>query len=141
MKILAVDYGEKRVGFAIGATLTRTATPIDPLDRKSNDQVIGYIRELIAEYDIAEVIVGYPLNMDGTVSESARRVEHFAARIRNKLQLPVQLVDERLTSFEAEEILKAHLPDFRKRKKILDSVSAAVLLQSHLESGLRNEAD
>lgn len=134
MKVLAVDYGEKRVGFAVGSIFLRTATPIEPLQRKNNDQLIRHIRELIDEYDVQTVIVGHPLNMDGTKSDFTLKAEAFANRLKKKVSQDVQLVDERLTSFEAEEALKAHQGNYKKRKKALDSVSAAVLLKRYMDS-------
>lgn len=134
MKLLAIDFGMKRIGFAMGNGFLKTAVPIDPIDRISSKQAIGEIKKRIDEYDISKVIMGYPLNMDGTKSKFTIQVDHFLKRLRKALPMEVECVDERLTSFEAEEIIKEHLPDYRKRKKILDSMSAYVILRSYMES-------
>lgn len=133
MKILAIDYGKKRLGFALGDTLINSATPLRQIDRKNLTQDIDYIKELIDEYDVQKIVTGYPLNMDGTQSKITAEVEKFSAALQKKIAVPVDFIDERLTSFEAEELLKDYKPDFRKRKKILDSISALVILRSYME--------
>ncbi|MCP4157592.1 MAG: Holliday junction resolvase RuvX [bacterium] len=134
MKILAIDYGLKRIGFAIGNPIIRTATPIDPIIRKNSKQAVDDIKQLVDEYDITKIIVGHPLNMDGSKSNITLQVENFAKKLKNKLNIDTQLVDERLTSFEADEVLKNHQPDYKKRKKKLDSISASIILNSYMES-------
>ncbi len=135
MKILAVDFGMKRMGFAIGNSVIRTAAPIDPIARKDDARDIGYIEHLIDEYDISKILMGYPLNMDGTKSNITLKVEAFTGKLKEKIPgtIAVEFVDERLSSFEAEEMLKSHQQDYRKRKKVLDSISALVLLRSYID--------
>lgn len=135
MKILAVDFGMKRMGFAIGNTVIRTAAPIDPIARKDDTQDIRYIEHLIDEYDISKILIGYPLNMDGTKSNITFVVEAFAEKLKENIpgNIAVEFVDERLSSFEAEEMLKSHQQDYKKRKKVLDSISALVLLSSYID--------
>lgn len=134
MKILAVDFGLKRMGFAVGNTVIRTAVPISPAVRKNKEEDIRYIKNLIDQYDIGEIIVGYPLNMDGSKGLITRQVENFAKELKNKTGLNTRLVDERLTSFEAEEELKSFQPDYKKRKKVIDSISAWLMLKSFVEN-------
>ncbi|MGE5343983.1 MAG: Holliday junction resolvase RuvX [Candidatus Omnitrophota bacterium] len=138
MKILAVDFGMRRIGFAIGNPLIHTITPIDPLIRKNSKQAVDHIRQLVDTYEITHVIVGYPLNMDGTRSSFTEQVEHFTQRLKKRLgpDIPIDFIDERLSSFEAEEELKTHPMgniDHRKKKKMLDSMSAQVLLKRFME--------
>jgi putative Holliday junction resolvase len=134
MKILAIDFGMKRMGFAVGNAVLRTATPIAPMVRQNEQQDIIHIQSLVDAYDISKIIIGYPLNMDGTKSDFALRVEDFARQIKERLAIEIEYVDERLTSFEADELLKEFQQDYKKRKKVLDSVSALVILRSYLES-------
>ena len=134
MKILAIDFGKKRMGFALGDTTINTATPLEQINRKSQEQDINYIRDLIAEYDIDKIVTGYPLNMDGTKSKISAEVETFSKTLQERIKIPVDFMDERLTSFEAEELLKNHKPDYKKRKKIIDSISALIILRSYMES-------
>jgi len=136
MKILAIDFGLKRMGFAIGNTLLGTATPLDTFERKNSRQAVDHIKNLVSEYDISLVLLGYPLHMDGTKSHFTEQVEHFKNRLKKAFTpgVEVDLADERLSSFEAEEELKSFQPDYRKRKKILDSMSAMVFLRRYMEN-------
>jgi putative Holliday junction resolvase len=135
MKILAIDFGMKRMGFAIGNTTINTAAPIDPLTYKNTNHALEHIKQLITEYDITQILIGYPLNMDGTKSSSTEQVEHFTRRLEKALApgITAQYVDERLSSFEAEEELKPLQPNYKKRKKILDSMSALMILRRFME--------
>lgn len=137
MKILAIDFGLKRIGFALGNQLIHTALPLAPIDRQNSQQVIAYIHQLIDEYDIQQLVLGYPLNMDGSKSQITEQVEHFTRRLKHSLGplIPVLWVDERLSSFEADETLKSLHPNFKKRKKIIDSMAALVILQRFMEKG------
>jgi putative Holliday junction resolvase len=135
MKILAIDFGMKRMGFAIGNTTINTSAPIDPLTYKNTTHALEHINRLITEYDITQILIGYPLNMDGTKSSSTEQVEHFTRRLKKTLApgITTQYVDERLSSFEAEEVLKPLQPNFKKRKKILDSMAALMILRRFME--------
>ena len=121
------------MGFAIGDTALRTAAPITPIKRKNKEQDIQHIKNLIPEYDINKIIVGYPLNMNGTKNKITLQVENFFKHIKKKIKIETEFVDERLTSFEAEELLKSHQPNYKKRKQILDSISALIILRSYME--------
>ncbi|MFC2156145.1 Holliday junction resolvase RuvX, partial [Acidobacteriota bacterium] len=103
------------------------------IDRKNNSQDIQYIKNLIAEYDVEKIVTGYPLHMNGSKSKISTAVENFSRSLHKKTHIPVDFVDERLTSFKAEELLKTHQPDYRKRKKVLDSISALVILRRYME--------
>jgi putative Holliday junction resolvase len=134
MKILAIDFGTKFLGFAVGDSTIKTAAPIDPITRKNQEKDFQYIKQLIDEYDISRIIIGYPLNMDGTKSETTLQVEQFAGQLKANIDIETEFADERLTSFEAHELLKSRHPGYKKRKKILDSVSALIILRSYMES-------
>ncbi len=134
MKILAIDFGTKRMGFAVGDTATHTAAPLKQINRKNKERDIDYIRNLVKEYEVDRMIIGYPLNMDGTESTTSKEVEAFCDLLKDKLDLPIDLFDERLTSFEAEEMLKTFQPNFKKRKKVLDSISALIILTTYMET-------
>lgn len=135
MKLLAVDFGMKRMGFAIGNTTINTATPIDPLTYKNTKHAVEHIKQLTAEYDITQILIGYPLNMDGSKSSISGQVEHFTRRLKKALApgITTQYIDERLSSFEAEQELKSLHPDYKKRKKIIDSMSALMILRRFME--------
>lgn len=135
MKILAIDFGLKRIGFAVGNTFIKSATPIEQLNRKNMDFDLEFITRIIDEYDIQHIIMGHPLNMDGTPGKLAGAVENFKNFLKKRIpqDIDIELVDERLSSFEAEELLKPVQGDYKKRKKVLDSVSAMMLLKDYLE--------
>jgi len=133
MKVLAIDFGEKRIGLAVGNTVTRTATPIGQIARQRDAAAVSRIGELILSHEISQVIIGHPLNMDGTPSPFCSRVERFAERLSRRLRLPVELVDERLTSREAEALAGEISAPARRRKNIMDSLAAHVLLRSYMK--------
>lgn len=133
MKILAIDFGLKRMGLAVGNTVLRSVNPIQPINRKKLADDLNAIQNFIEEYDIQKIVIGYPLNMDGSQSEMTANVEHFANFLKKHIDIDIEFVDERLTSFEAFEMLKPIQPDLKKRKKSKDSISAMVILNSYLE--------
>jgi putative Holliday junction resolvase len=135
MKILAIDFGMKRMGFAVGNPTINTAAPIDPINYKNTNHALEHIKQLISEYDITQILIGYPLNMDGTKSSITEQVEHFTRRLKKTLApgIATHYVDERLSSFEAEEELKPLQANYKKRKKIIDSMSALMILRRFME--------
>ena len=133
MVILALDYGEKRIGAAVGNSDLKTSTPIKPLKNISKELLIFEIKKLIDDYEISLVVIGYPLHMDGSESLMSKRVKKFRNLIQRESGLEVKLIDERLTSFEAEEMLKDSRGDIRKSKYLIDSVSAHIILIEYLE--------
>ena len=136
MKILAIDFGMKRMVFALGNTAINTAAPLDPLTYKNTKQALAHIKQLIDEYDINRVLLGYPLNMDGSKSETTQQVERFKTHLSKNLEpvIDIEYGDERLSSFEAEEQLKSLHPHYKKRKRIVDSMSALVILRRYMET-------
>ena len=134
MRVLAIDYGSKRMGFAIGNTNLKTANPLEPLMRKNLNHDINHIKDLVAEYEIETIVMGYPLNMNGSQSDTSKRVDLFKDKLLKRLQITVQLVDERLSSMEAESILAPTKRDFMQRKKVLDSMAAVVILKDFMEA-------
>ncbi len=131
MKILAIDYGKKRMGFAVGSLVLKIPTPLDHLNRKDIHSDFLYIKDLIDNHDIGKIILGLPLNMDGSKGVIVKEVENFYRFLKKRLKIKIEMVDERLTSFEAEEILKDQITDFKKRKGKLDSMSAFVMLNQY----------
>ena len=133
MKVLAVDYGSKRVGLAVGDTVMRIATPLGPVAATRQQDVLEAILERAREFEVERIVVGYPLNMDGSRGPACAVVDRFVGFLRKRVGVPVVLVDEKLSSFEAEEMGKEIERDFRKRRKFLDSVAAQVILESYFE--------
>ncbi len=133
MKVLAVDFGTRRIGLAVGNSQTRVATPLGQIAARNRRLALEGIVRRIGEFEIERIVVGYPLNMDGSRGPACAAVERFAADLGKHSGLPVVLVDEKLSSFEAEEMGKEFEGDFRKRKTFLDSVAAQVILQTYFE--------
>ena len=145
--ILAVDYGRVRIGLAIADAETQMPQPLSTLERINRNEDMRRLRELVREHGVRQIVVGLPLRLDGTRGEMAEEVERFAQRLRKQIGVPVELVDERLTSWEAERLLEEVQGRFihdeklgaaRKQKKAqskmtVDAVAAAVILKEYLE--------
>ena len=131
MRFLGIDYGARRIGLSYGDELG-VATPLPALvDADPAKRWSGLIA-LVAARRITDLVIGYPLNMDDTAGFKAKEVDAFAARLRAELKLPVHLVDERLTSYEAEStIAKSRRRDVRA-SGIIDSRAATIILQDFL---------
>jgi putative Holliday junction resolvase len=139
-RIVGLDVGERRIGVAVSdasCTLARPLTSVSTsgLDRDAVDRVADEIARLRGEDDgVQAVVVGLPRRLDGRPSDMTPRVEAFADRLGARVQLPVSLQDERLSSREAESRLARREKDWRARKKRLDAAAAAVILQDYLDS-------
>jgi len=145
--ILAVDYGRVKIGLAIADAETQMPQPLSTLERINRNEDMRRLRELVREHGVRQIVVGLPLRLDGTRGEMAEEVERFAQRLRKQIGMPVELMDERLTSWEAERLLEEVQGRFindeklgagRKQKKAqpkmtVDAVAAAVILKEYLE--------
>ncbi|MBZ5703084.1 MAG: Holliday junction resolvase RuvX [Acidobacteriia bacterium] len=146
--LLAVDYGRARIGLALADMEARIARPLGTLLRKNRNEDMRRLREVIREHGVRQVIVGLPLRLDGTRGAMAEEAARFAERIRKQIGLPVEMVDERLSSWEAEQQREKKIgprgpESTEKRKKrpegkdSVDALAAAVILRDYLE---RSEA-
>jgi putative Holliday junction resolvase len=133
MKVLAVDFGTKHIGLAVGNSQTRVATPLGQIAAHNRRHVLEEIMKRVGEFEIGHIVVGYPLNMDGSRSRTCGQVDRFVNFLRKRIDLPVTLVDEKLSSVGAEEMVKELQGNFRKRKLHLDSLSAQTILQYYFE--------
>jgi len=149
--VLGVDYGRVRNGLAIAEAETHLPRPLLTLDRVNRNEDIRRLRGLIREHRIRWIVVGLPLRLDGTRGEMAEEATRFANRLRKQLGLPVEMLDERLTSWEAERLLEEQsgriLHDTKSRRSggraasaTVDAVAAAVILKDFLQqrSATRN---
>lgn len=131
MRYLGIDYGARRIGLSYGDELA-VATPLPALTDVDEGKRWSALLAVIAQRRIQEVVIGHPLNMDDSVGFKAKEVEKFAARLKAEVKLPVHLVDERLTSYEAEAtIAKGKRRDVRA-SGIIDSRAATLILQDYL---------
>lgn len=131
--LLAFDFGLKRIGIAVGDWETRLAHPLEVIDAEDNDTRFGRIAALIAEWRPADLVVGLPLSMDGEEHELTRRARRFANQLNGRFGLSVTLVDERLTSFDADLRLREAGVKGRDRKGLDDTLAAQQILQDLLD--------
>jgi len=147
-KILAVDYGRKKMGLALADAEARIAEPYGTLERINRNEDMRRLREFARDQGVRQIVVGLPLRLDGTPGEMAEEVTRFAERLHKQTGVPVELVDERLTSWQAEQLLEqefgrriTHHETPRGRKKFtrasedkynVDAVAAMVILREYL---------
>jgi putative Holliday junction resolvase len=142
--ILAIDYGRKRLGLALSDEHGITSRPYATWTRTNRRRDLSRLRELVHQQGIRRIVVGLPLHLDGTPSEMSDQAKSFANRIHKALGLPVELMDERLSSWEARETLAAvdSRPRARRgdsgrsepnKKKSVDDIAAAIILRDYLQ--------
>ncbi len=134
MRILAVDLGLVRTGLAVCDELEMLASPVGTITEPDLEALCGEVAAIAAREGAKEIVVGHPRNMDGTRGESAQRAEAFAEALRQASGLPVVLRDERLTTVSAHGILNQTNVRGKKRKAVVDTVSATLILQDYLDS-------
>jgi putative Holliday junction resolvase len=130
-RVLAIDPGSKRVGLAVSDPLGMTAQGIETFETGKGKELLDFVGELVAEYGIVKVVVGLPLSMQGKDIEGSARSRALAAEIGERFGLEVVFMDERMSSLEAERVLRSG--DRRFEKGDIDRLSAVLLLQSHLD--------
>jgi len=133
-RILAVDYGEKRIGLAISDELGITASPLMTLTRRSDEETVRQIAQLASKLRVTQIVVGLPRRTDAQEGEMERKVKAFAEKLRQKVSVPVVLFDERFTTRIAEQVLLEADLSRRKRKQVRDRLAAVILLLSYLDS-------
>ncbi len=130
---LGLDIGHKRIGVAGCDRLGMLVTELTTLQGKSFPQLVEALQRLIQDRQVTVLVVGLPYTMDGAIGQQAKRVESFAQRLSSALQLPVEYVDERLTSFQAEQMLLAEGTSPSRNKGLIDRKAAAIILQQWLD--------
>jgi putative Holliday junction resolvase len=129
MQILAFDFGTKHIGVAVGQTVTRTSSPLIVLNvAREGKEIWNTISSLIDEWKPDQLLVGKPLNMDGTPSEMMKKVDSFFKKLQKISSIPCELVDERLTSFEAKQLMQVDSKDDR-----IDDLAAKIFLDNWIE--------
>ena len=134
MRTLALDVGDRRVGVAVSDPLGMLARPLTVIVRRSRDDDYRAIARLVSENEVSLVVVGHPINMSGEAGPQARRVERYASGLAERLDVPLVLWDERLSTVEAEDRLRQAGASSREYRSRLDAVAAAVILQSYLDA-------
>ncbi len=141
MRVMAIDYGTKAIGVAISDELQLTVRPLTTIRRQKQNQIpaVERVCELAREHEIGVLVVGLPLNMNGTRGDAAEKVEQFVAGLRPHLSIPIILIDERLTSYEADQILREMGVGQKERKAKSDEYAAVLILQDYLDGQSRQK--
>lgn len=133
MRIMSLDVGSRTIGIACSDALLVTAQGIETIRRTSLEKDFNRLQELIAEYEVHELVVGMPKNMNGTKGERAEKTEEFVEKMKEVIDLPVTYWDERLSTVMAERQLIAADVSRKKRKSVIDKMAAVVILQGYLD--------
>ena len=136
MRILGLDFGSKTVGVAVSDGLLLTAQGVETIERKDENKLrktCARIEELIAEYEITEIVLGLPKNMNNTEGERVEKTKAFGEMLERRTGLPVHYWDERLTTVAAERILMESGVRRENRKAVIDKVAAGLILQGYLD--------
>ncbi|HEB12590.1 MAG TPA: Holliday junction resolvase RuvX [Actinobacteria bacterium] len=136
-RIMAIDYGSKRLGVAVSDISGTLAQPVMVVKRTRNKQDMAILKKLAKEYDVHKIVIGYPLTLAGTEGPATAVVESFIERLREALNLPIVKYDERLSSKEAQTWLGQLGIRGQKARSKVDKVAATLVLQSYLDSEAR----
>jgi len=139
MRILGLDYGEKRIGIAVSDELGLTAQGLETLQRKNAAHDVERIGKIARDLGVEKIVVGYPIRLNGEEGIQCEKVKRFAGRLETALSVPVVFQDETLTTREAESILIQANVRREKRKLLVDKLAAGIILQSYLDSHRNQE--
>jgi putative Holliday junction resolvase len=134
MRWMGLDLGSKRIGVALSDELGLTAQPLQVIARHGGTRDLEALARLVREHAVTGVVAGLPLNMDGSEGEAAARVRRFTENLSKHLGLPVRLWDERLTTWEAEAVLREAGVRSRKGRQVVDKLAAALILKGFLDA-------
>jgi putative pre-16S rRNA nuclease len=133
-RVLGLDVGSKTIGLAVSDPLGITAQGLQTIRRKNRRLDFERLRAVVREYQVSEIVIGYPLRLSGAEGTQAEKMRHFAEEIRQKFGLPVHLWDERLTSSQANRVLREFDLSIRKRGEAVDRMAAVLILQNWMEA-------
>ena len=133
-RVLGLDVGSKRIGLAISDLLGITAQGLETLHRQNKRLDFGQLEKVIRDYEVTEIVVGYPLRMSGAEGIQAEKMQGFAEELRQRFQLPVHLWDERLSSAQANRLLRETEMSIKRRGQVVDQMAAVLILQSWMDA-------
>jgi len=133
-RVLGLDVGSKRIGLAISDPLGITAQGLDTIHRQNKRLDFAELEKVVREYQVAEIVVGYPLRMSGAEGIQAEKMQRFAEELRQRFPIPVHLWDERLSSAQANRLLRQTDLSIKKRGQAVDRMAAILILQSWMEA-------
>ncbi len=134
MRILGIDYGDRSIGLALSDKLRITAQAIGRYEIKNRKKDAQYFKDLVEQNQVSKIVIGLPLQMDGSEGPRAEKTREFARWMEKTLGIPIVFWDERLTTKQALQILHDQKIDGRKKKKLKDQVAATIILSDYLES-------
>ncbi|RKU29045.1 Holliday junction resolvase RuvX [Candidatus Poribacteria bacterium] len=130
--LLGLDVGDIRIGVALSDELGVAAHPLCTLTRKNRKVDLIAIADLVSIHKVERVIIGLPISLDGSIGTQAEKVQKFAQRLENVIDIPIEFQDERFTTAEAEDILQELNKDTKEQKELIDEVSAVIILTDYL---------
>jgi len=138
-RIVALDYGKRRIGVAVTDALRMTAQPLTTLIVKDYEDAVGQIGQLVSKYDLEHIVLGLPLSLSGKSGKAVKEVKEFGSLLGERLHVRVEYYDERLTSKQAERVMRDLGEKPSRDKKKVDSLSAVFILQGFMELNLTRE--
>jgi putative Holliday junction resolvase len=139
MRMLGLDYGQRRIGVAVSDDLGMTARGVATVARKNRNADVEVIAELAMRHGVGKIVIGYPLRLDGSEGIQCEKVDRFVRRLEARLSLPVIRRDEAFSTKEAEEVLRQTGVPLEKRREAVDRVAASIILQGYLDALARGE--
>ena len=136
-RILAIDYGEKRIGLAISDPMRMFAKPFETIANLSFEHIITELNKVIKAQSVGEIIIGVPWSIEGTATDKTNETLEFISKLKENISLPVIGWDERYTTSEANELLKEMGYDWKKARKVVDAMAACFILKRYMESNNR----
>lgn len=133
-RILALDVGSRTIGLAVSDPLGITAQGLPTIRRKNKRTDFALLDRVIEQYKVKEIVVGYPLRLSGATGAQSEKMTAFAEQLRKRFELPVHLWDERLTTAEAQRVLRESEISTKRRGQVVDQLAAVLILQSFMES-------
>jgi len=134
MRFMGIDYGTKRIGVAISDPLCTMAHPLEVVDVRGDNSHIERIKDIARGYNITHVIVGLPYNMDGSIGDCGNSIIEWSRQLEESIGLPVTLWDERLTTYEAQDLLTRSNVRRKRQRQVRDKIAAGFILKGYLDS-------
>ncbi len=141
MKIMSLDIGTKRIGIAVSDEMGITANGIETLKRSETKKDILKIKDIASELKVEKLVIGIPYNTDGSISKNGQMIKKFSEKLEKELSLPVVYINETFTTMDAESYLLEANMSRKKRKKVIDKLSAVIMLQEYLEQNRQHSRD
>ena len=137
MRKMGIDLGDVRIGIALSDTMQIIASAFETYKRVSDEVDLNHINDIISDKEVDTVVIGYPVNMDGTIGDRAKKAEEFAKKLEDFCKIKVVLQDERLSTVSAQKLLISSDVRWEKRKEVVDKIASAIILQTYLDTNRR----